>query len=378
MMKRYIKGLQREIQGKWWFRNHDHSIMESFLTIIADSCDHLPFVLKKWTITAFDIIGVLIVRIINLLFSMVSTYYLLEGIQRESNKKIKILIKGNPESLSPVIDKICNHITHIKKIDRKKGKKIWRKKNNFKKNNPDIFIGKSDMFYIYYYQRKGCFVFPEYVSFHLDTTKDIKEILNNVSSDIIKDIEKAKKTKYSYQVHNNPKSFKLFYFQMYLPYMRWKHKDSKRIASYATVRHIMAQGAELLMIKHGSNYIFGGMFLKEKNEIKTHYAGLMNGKFNHLHNGVMALSYYYLIKIAKEYKCNSIDFGSAPPFLDDGLYAYKNKWNMSVTPTSPFFSDIFIIKIIKNNIHMDEFISAQKIHFISTQKSDVDVNMDLK
>lgn len=378
MMKRNIRELVKEIQGKWWFRNHDNSIMESLLTIIADSCDHLPYPLKKRLITAFDISGVLIFRLSNLLFSMTSAYYVIESTQKGSNKKIKILIKGNPESISLLIDKICNQIIRIRKVERKKGRKIWRGKKHFSKRDPDIFIAKSDWFYRKYYQRKGCMVFPEYISFHLDTTKDLEEIFKNVSSDIAKDIEKAKKTNYSYQVVSDPASFKLFYFQMYLPYMKWKHKDSERIASYATIRHIMGQGAELLMIKHDSNYIFGGIFLKDNDEIKTHYAGLMNGKFSHLHNGVMALSYYFLIKIAKKYNCNRIDFGTAPPFLDDGLYAYKNKWNMSVTPTSPFFSDIYAIKIMKNNSYFDNIISSQKIHYVYMGKSDVRATMNVK
>jgi hypothetical protein len=234
-----------------------------------------------------------------------------------------------------------------------------------------VFIVKSDRFYQGYYQKKGCIIIPDYISFHLDTSEDLNKIIENTSEEIKEDLDKAKKTGYIYEIRNDSEILELFYYQMYLPYTKWKHQHSKKIASYATIRHLAAQGAQLLIIKHNDDYIFGGMFIKHGSELKTHYAGLMTGKFKHLHNGIMALSYYFLIEIAKNYHCSSIDFGTASPFFHDGLYQYKNKWRMRKEPSSPFFSDIYVVKILKKDSSFTDFFSTHPIHYMNGKKLDV-------
>jgi len=370
-MTQLKKDMKNHLGGKWWFHNNENSLIETFLTIIIDFCDHLPPLFKKNIITFIDGIGLLLFRIYNIIFPINLPYYLIHGNQKDTNKNICFLVKGYPESFSPFTDTICDTINHTERINNQIGKKICSEHNNVSEINFDAFIVKSDRFYQDYYQKKGCIIIPEYISFHLDTSEDLNKIMMNTSDEIKEDIDKAKKTGYTYELRNDSQMFELFYYQMYLPYTKWKHQQSKKIASYATIRHLAAQGAQLLIIKHKKNNIFGGMFIKQGAELKTHYAGLMTGKFNHLHNGIMALSYYFLIEIAKKNHCDSIDFGTASPFLHDGLYKYKNKWNMKKKTSSPFFSDIYAVKILKKDSLFTEFISTHPIQYLKGKNLDI-------
>ncbi len=370
-MTRLIKDFKMQLGGKWWFHSNDNCFIESFLTLIINICDHLPRYVKKIIVTLIDNIGLLLFRLNNIIFPISPSYYLIQGNQISAQKNISFLVKGGPDYFSSLIDTICNSITVKEKISNQIGGKIITGHNNLPRVNYDILLIKSDSFYQQYYQKKGYIIIPEYISFHLDTTENQRKILANVSEEIKEDIDKAKKTGYTYELCNDLEMFELFYYQMYLPYTRWKHQHSKKIASFAAIRHLAAQGAQLLIIKHKNNPIFGGMFIKRGDELKTHYAGLKEGKFNHLHNGIMALSYYFLIEIAKKYHCNNIDFGTASPFLHDGLYQYKNKWNMKKKPSSPFFSDIYAIKILKKDSAFSEFISTHPIHYLNNKKLDI-------
>ena len=47
--------------------------------------------------------------------------------------------------------------------------------------------------------------------------------------------------------------------------------------------------------------------------IQATYAGIMDGKFDCIKQGVIAGSYYYLIKYAKQIGVKSINFGSCRP-----------------------------------------------------------------
>ena len=366
-MNSFVNDLASDLQKKWWFKHKKKSNMDVILNLLAEFCNIFPFSSKKKMFIIIDSIGLLIFRISNILLFLLSSCYIINGNQKDNNKNICFLLKGNPDSFSSLTNIMYNSITSTKQVNIS----VWKKNvKNQKKtdSSADALLLKSDTFYQTYFEKKGFIIIPEFVSFHLPVKNDIESIIRKTPSDIREDIIQAKKTGYTYEIRNDEKSFSLFYYQMYYPYIKWRHQESKKIASYATIRHLAGQGAEILFIKHHSNIIFGGMFLKNNNKIETHYAGLMEGKFNHLHNGVMALSYYYLIKIAKEYGCDLIDFGTASSFISDGLYQYKKKWNMIVTPTSPFFSDIFAIKIINNNSPITEFIENNPVHCLKNNQ----------
>ena len=369
-MTQILKKMNKNLWGKWWYIHSEKNAIEYLIVATAKIGNFLPTILKKPFIKTIDLLGLLFSRFANVISFLFPSYFFFEGIEKNSKEPVHILYKGNPESIEFFTNLFFSENPSIKPLTRKEGKKLQNKKN-IKHETIDLLIDSSDVFFKKHQQKKGCIIIPEHVTCILDTTLSIDEIKNKIDSDITNDLEKAKKTAYHYEIRNDPEAFMLFYYQMYLPYVSWKHKSSHRIASFATILHLAEQDAELLFIKHKEDYIFGGIFLKEKKCIKTYYAGLMKGKFSHLHNGVMALSYHYLIEIAKEKECESIDFGTARPFLDDGLYVYKNKWNMNIIQTSPFFSNIFAIQIIKNHAVIDQFISKHPIHYFNNNRLDV-------
>lgn len=377
-LKEHLSGFQREnkmkithnikksFNSKWWHHQKETIVFEKLLLITAKIGEQLPSFLQKRFIQTIDTLGLWFFRISTMIGSFFAPYYLFEGVENQSEKKFSILYQGYPGSITFFTKLFFKNKGNIQKIEKSKVKKLLKKPNEISQKSPDLFIKKSDLFFTTYYQKKGWIVVPEYISFVFDTSKTISTKNNT----IVQDIKKAKKTKYSYEVRNDRDIFKLFYHNIYLPYVTWKHKEKERIASYATIRHLEARGANILLIKHDDEIIFGGMFLKEKEVMKTYYAGLMKGKFSHLHNGVMALSYYYLIEIAKDFGCKIVDFGTARPFLGDGLYKYKNKWHMDIQLTSPFFSDIFAIQIINTPSVINDFISTHPIHYINGLKID--------
>ena len=369
-MNPFIKDIASDLQRKWWFQHKKKSIMDNFLNLVADLCNIFPSPFKKIVFRTVDSIGLSLFKLVNLFVLFITPFYLLNCNQKDNNKNIRFLLRGQPHTFSSFINIVCNSVTRSDKVRST----LWKKNCETRQNEekaPDVLLIKSDVFYKDYFQKKGFIIIPEYISFHLSLKNDVDLLISNISPDIKKDIARAEKTGYVYEIRRDENAFEVFYFQMYKPYMKWRHQESKKIASYATIRHLAGQGAEILFIKHNSHIIFGGMYIKNKNKIETHYAGLMKGKFNHLHNGVMALSYYYLIKIAKDYHCDLIDFGTASSSISDGLYQYKKKWNMEITLPSPFYSDIYAIKIINTNSSITEYIRKHPIHYLKGNKIEI-------
>jgi hypothetical protein len=295
----FIRKIQDTPKVKWWYHQKGTNLIEKLLLLTVNISDHLPQSFKKIFIKIIDIIGLLVFRIHSIIDSFFSNYFIIEGIEKQSGEKITVLYKGNPESIIFFTKIFFKNGGKRYPIEKKVGREIYKGKKEYHQRNPDIVINQTDYFFNDYYQKKGRIIIPEYVSFIFNQSLESNYENFKIDNDISRDIKKAIQTNYTYEIKNGRDIFDLFYFHMYLPYINWKHKGEERIASYATIRHLEARGAKLLCIKHGNEYVFGGIFLKYGNYIKTYYAGLMERKFDHLYNGIMALSYHFFIKIDK-------------------------------------------------------------------------------
>jgi len=313
--------------GKWWHHTNQKSLDQLFLYLITNIVKRFPNKSQKPFIIFIDNLGLLLSRCITILFNIIKQTKTPYQIPSTTKKPIIILTTKNF-----IVDTILPKSIKPQPIPKEQS------------NKPDIILTKSDAFYTQYYQRKGHIILPEYITLILDTTPPLEDILNHTTSTIKRDINKAQSTPYSIEITSNPEKFTFFYTHIHKPYIKWKHQQSQRIASPLTIQHLALQKAKILFIKHKKEYIFGGIFTIESNMIKTYYAGLMKGKYNHLHNGIMAVSYYALINEAQKQHIQFIDFGTANPFLSSGLLNYKLQWNMHITKTSPYFSDIYAIK----------------------------------
>lgn len=377
-MSKYNGKIKKRVYKKSQY-NHEqcHDFFEPFIILSANIGYSLPTFLKKIFISVIDTLGLWISRFIRIIYSPFYPSYLLTGYENHFGKKMCILYKGPIGPLDVIFTLFnINHSTceieHLKK----------ERKNKIKKSESyssfDFYIIRSDVFFQRYLKKRGFTIVPEYVSFHLDISSSLEEILIRASPDVCQDIEKAKRIMYDVEIKDDLNTFRFFYDHMYVPFIKWKHEEKGRIVSFATICHLAARGAKLLILTHDKQRIFGGIFLKENSIMRTYYAGLMKGKFSHIHNGIMALSYYYMIQIAKKLDCKSIDFGTAPPFTNDGLYLYKKKWGMNIIETSPLLSDIFAIKVPTDPSRLKRFIAKNPVHYLNENHLDVLQNMDLK
>lgn len=346
-MTRKQKYVRNIIQGKWWYEHQGKEGSEGVLFFIANMCQRLPKPIQKPFISTIDNIGLTLSRVLNIFSWFSFRTFLIQGREKKSGKKISIRFRGDIDSIQFFLEVIFEDVRSVKVVEIKP-KKCFLNSTHVN-NKYDLELHQSDSFFREFFQHKGFFVFPEHISMALKVQQPIDKIMQQVSSSITEDLKKAENMGYTMEVTDEFQKFVLFYERMYVPYVSWKHKSKKRIATFASIKHLWLQGAKILLIKKQNEYIFGGIFLKEKNKIVTHYAGLSQGKFHHLQQGIMAWSYYQLIVIAKKMNCYSIDFGTAIPFLHDGLLRYKAKWRMKIHKTTPFLSDMFSFKIHKKS-----------------------------
>jgi hypothetical protein len=353
-------------QEKPWYQSKKDSSLSMILKLSANIISLFPKSIRNKLMKWIDVFGLSLIRIFNILPFLTKSYYHIKGLTKDNNV-LSILYQGDIPSLMFLLEKLF-HDTN--KIDIETIEKRLENKNkiNSLKKQTDLIILEKDWIFNHFYQKKGYFIIPENISFILPIKESTEKIVNKCSQSIQRDLKKAIAFGYQFNISNDYNEFKIFYKTMYQPYVTWKYQDRAKIISFDAMKHFALRGSNILFINLKNEKIFGGIFEIEKQKIITQYAGIKKEKFNHLHHGVLALSYYFLIDIAQKYEIKAIDFGTSTPFLYDGLCRYKLRWNMRITKTKPVFSTIFAIKINNNFESVSSFFNNNPFFYVKNNE----------
>ena len=359
LFKNHLK--QSLFQEKPWYQSKKDAPLSKLLGFTAELVSRFPTALQHRFMKWIDDLGLFFLRVGKIIQSSKQPYFLIQG-KPTDQEKISLLFQGDLASFQFFLKRLFPHqdTVTITPLDKKRHDK---KSIMELKDDVDMIIFERDYFFSRYYQRKGHLVIPETISFILPLNQPIDDIISSCSSRIQKDLQKASSIGYHYKIANDLSSFSDFYHTMYLPYATWKHKDLQKHISFEFIRHYVLRGSNLLLVHQKDDEIFGGIYEFEKNHIITQYSGVKKGKFDHIRNGIITISYYFLISLGKKHQMAYIDFGASPPFLTDGLNRYKRGWNMNITPSKPVFSTIFSIKINKISDSLSYFFKENPVFF---------------
>jgi uncharacterized protein YneR len=361
-------------QEKPWHQSQSEAPISKLLRYAADMVSKLPSSIQSRLMNWIDDFGLFFLRIGKIIQFSHQPYYLIHG-SLKGSEEISLLFQGDltsfqfflkqlfPDPYSPKIT-IISQESH----DKKDIKQL--------QNEVDMIIFETDRFFNLYYQRKGFLVIPETISFHLPLDRPIEKIIKSTTKRIQKDLMTAKSIGYQYTTAHDLHSFSVFYHSMYLPYVTWKHRNLQKIISFEAMRHYALRGSHILFVNKQDEHIFGGIYDCKHEQITTQYSGLKQGKFNHVRQGIITISYYYLMIIGKQHDVKYIDFGASSPFLNDGLNRYKRGWNMTITPSKPVFSTIFAVKIKNISDSITQFF--QKTPFFFFKKEDLSLAYFIK
>jgi len=267
--------------------------------------------------------------------------YVLEGQEKHSKKKLKVLFCGNRNSLLYLTDLLFFNKPKQKYL----GKKLtWNISKILKSYSHlvDLTILKTDKFLLKFFKKKGFFIIPEWISINLDISKPLNEIIDNFKRNAIRNIDKIKKLDYSYEVTSDLEKFDHFFYKIRQEYFsnRIGEKALPGSISYHDLRCVFDSG-KLFLIKKDKKYVAGFLLIQHKNQISPHFMGIIEHPYMDQLAGY-ALNYYFICW-AKEQNFVKINFGLTRPFLNDGSLGFKRRWGMSINSAHKSRS-IFVLK----------------------------------
>lgn len=356
------------LNTRWWLVGEEDTVRYKILRDLTEVCCYLPKSIRKRVISIIDEFVIVISRFFWILSQISLISYQVSGKEKHSGENLTILFIGD-ENLFPYISSIL--FSEEPKIEKKINIHLWNYKKRIDQihSNIDAVFIKSDRFYSGFFEKQGYTVIPKLITTTLEISEPLENIYKKLSKGVKEDIKKNKRYGYTYEISQDKDKLKMFYYKMYLPYISWKYGKFGKCSNFFSIKHYFERGCKILFIKQNDEYLFGGLFLKKKDKVYTSYAGVMEGKFDCIQQGVIAGSYYHLIQHSKKIGANLIDFGSCRPFVNDGVFSYKRKWGTKIEKTGIENTEIYSFKALNDKKGIKAFLKNNP--FVTLEKNQI-------
>lgn len=167
---------------------------------------------------------------------------------------------------------------------------------------------------------------PRFVSLGIEITKPEEELLQGLPKDRKRLIHRFSSGAFRVQIDRGESFIREFHDRYHVPSMRTSHGEEASI--YSTVRMLRRNpNAEMIRLFQGEQCIAAGVSEKVGAEYRLHKTGWLDGSQTLRDEGVQAFRVWSAIRRARQLGCQRLDLGGTPPFLLDGLFNYKMRWN---------------------------------------------------
>ncbi|MFZ7132674.1 MAG: hypothetical protein ACOWWR_09985 [Eubacteriales bacterium] len=285
--------------------------------------------------------------------------WLLCGSELHSNKKITVLYTGvflNMNYFAGIIFGADYEESYLGRYHR------WNFLKNFNNKNMDYSMVVTEGLKIFsgYMKMNHYTYIPGWILGKIELPDKISNMFNN--SSIKSDINHIKSNKLEYILTKDTEHFNLFYYNMYLPFIKARHGNSAILRTYYDLYRKYKNGS-LLMVKKADEFVAGMLITFDKKYGHLQNLGVIEGDLTHIKEGVISALYYYSIQYIYSLGYRKIDVGATRSFLNDGIMCYKKKWGFKVEKDS---AAGFFIKINKLSWGIYGFL--QHNPYITTSK----------
>ena len=233
-------------------------------------------------------------------------------------------------------------------------------------HKPDMVIWRTDSIVRRFGRKQDVLALPEWISFCRDEPPDFENAtkFGDLNRELRSNIVKLHKNAFSYRISDNIKDFNLFYYDMYLPYVKKRYDNSAIICRKNTLKKYFNHGGRLIFIEKDDEKIAGALCYTTKNTAYFHKLGVINGEIKYLRVGAITALYYFWMDWARNNGYKRIDFGAARPFIRDGIFKFKRKWGMGIHKNADSHS-FFYLRVTKFTPAVFSFLKANPLVFLN-------------
>lgn len=180
-------------------------------------------------------------------------------------------------------------------------------------------------------QARYAFVSPPVVRQVLDVTQPPDSLYAGLKKGLRRHIRRVQAQGFTYEVRQCPEDFDLFYYQMYLPFIRGRYGELATVTSYHLARRYFDQG-ELVFIRHDGQRIGGTLVRQTKDTYIALLSGFWEEHEHQARRGASLAMYWFDICRAWELGLRQVDLSRSRSRMSDGVFAFKRQWGARPMP----------------------------------------------
>lgn len=172
---------------------------------------------------------------------------------------------------------------------------------------------------------------PKFVPLQIVIPPDLNEFIHELPSDRRQLLRRLAASPLRAEFSKSLAFITQFHRTFHLPTIRNAHGAEGFVITPKNIkREILEHNAEFLQIFHGDQCIAAGLCKQTGHTYRLLKTGWLHGSKSILKEGVQAFRIWTAIQRANKLGCSILDLGSSPPFLNDGVFHYKMRWNASI------------------------------------------------
>lgn len=246
--------------------------------------------------------------------------WLLEGVEKESGQPLKVLLFGDRPPFN------YTALTIFKELpgDQSLGRTVfWRWRSLMRRHRADLFYGESTLFLALRLAKRRGFCLPEYVDAMVPTAPSA---FSRSSGLIWLKTRKAIEEKgWTLRISKDENDFLRFYHDQYVPTAMRKFEGYRYLMPLSEMTTLFRIGF-LLQICAGDRVLGSILAAERKRDIWFAYFGGAPGSSGDSLEGVQSAAYYFAIQHGRDRGRTEVNFGSASPYFQDGVYQHKRQW----------------------------------------------------
>ncbi|MFZ4082321.1 MAG: hypothetical protein ACOYKN_13900 [Pirellula sp.] len=112
------------------------------------------------------------------------------------------------------------------------------------------------------------------------------------------------------------------------PTIHRSHGEEGNVLSPRHLRKMLqSPDNEFMLLFLGSECIKAGFCLRQGTTYRMYATGWLRGPTENLKGNMQCVAIWKALNRARELACDVLDLGGTPPFLDDGVFNFKMRWN---------------------------------------------------
>ena len=262
------------------------------------------------------------------------------GQEKHCKKPLRTLYIGNNENFAFIFNKIYSSFEVTKK--RTDSNAFHTRKWICEyRNSVDLIVIDVELLFSNLLPKREFLGIPQWLKQKFSVPDTWEDVWNSFRKNTKKELRRILKYGFTYKMTRSERDFKIFYHQMYAPYIKKRFGDEAVVVSERKFLRQCSKG-ELMMLSRDGKVILGTLLLSFAGRLATIWGGVSDKVAPNMLKGAFSALDYFIILHGYERGCHTISFGLSRPLLNDGCFRYKRKWGTIIEKTLFPRADILI------------------------------------